>query len=78
MFPGKVTLWLFAVIFCLGDDKGGFEGCLSPSEKFSQNVLLLLAVLSTLLLALTLTPTFTFSVLLFHQYEDIVQDPSLP
>lgn len=48
------------------------------AEKFSQNVLLLLAVLSTLLLALTLTPTFTFSLLLFHHYEGRVQDASLP
>lgn len=56
----------------------GLKAAFPPAEKFSQNVLLLLAVLSTLLFALRLTPTFTFALLLFHHCEDIVQDPSLP
>lgn len=55
----------------------GLKAAFPPAE-FSQNALLLLAVLSTLLLALTLTPAFAFSLLLFHHCEDIVQDPSLP
>lgn len=56
----------------------GLKAAFSPAEMFSKDVLLRLAVLLTLLFALTLTPTFAFSLLLLCRCEDTVQDASLP
>lgn len=55
----------------------GLKAAFSP-EMFSQDVLLHLAALLTLLLALMLTPTFAFSLPLLGHREDVVQNASFP